>query len=224
MRIAQVATPDLYLTDTIKPDRELYPTHALQLAPNAPVLINHDEQRLIGRVVELDEWDKTDGRRTFARCAARRDTRMPARRRLTDEQSERDADRHRDQQADHDENDEPEHRLRVALTDSGLPVATHDRDIEDAQEIRTASGPVMRFLPRQHAMTPAVVLLCAGRRSGSGASRTHGTRRESASQCPRSGPTCVDAVWMVVAAPSPTFPQAPGSKHNPGGSRLEPMR
>ena len=69
MRIAQVATSDLYLTDTIKPDRELYPTHALQLAPNAPVLINHDEQRLIGRVVELDEWEESDGRRTLARCA-----------------------------------------------------------------------------------------------------------------------------------------------------------
>ena len=42
--------------------------HALQLAPNAPVLLNHDEQRRIGRLVELAEWDESDGRWTFARC------------------------------------------------------------------------------------------------------------------------------------------------------------
>ena len=57
IRIAQIATPDLYLTDTIKPGRELWHTHALQLAPNPVVLINHDEHRAIGRVLELEEWD-----------------------------------------------------------------------------------------------------------------------------------------------------------------------
>ena len=41
IRIAQVATPDLYLSDTIKPGRELWHTRALQLAPNPVVLVNH---------------------------------------------------------------------------------------------------------------------------------------------------------------------------------------
>ena len=68
IRIAQVATPDLYLTDTIKPGRELWHTHALQLAPNPRVLINHHPDRAIGRVLELDEWDDTTGRWVFARC------------------------------------------------------------------------------------------------------------------------------------------------------------
>ena len=63
-----VATPDLYLTDTIKPGRELWHTHALQLAPNPRVLINHHPDRAIGRVLELDEWDDTTGRWVFARC------------------------------------------------------------------------------------------------------------------------------------------------------------
>lgn len=69
IRIAQVATPDLYLTDTIKPGRELYHTHGLQLAPNAPVLVAHDRDRPVGRVLELDEWDESDGRWVYARCA-----------------------------------------------------------------------------------------------------------------------------------------------------------
>jgi hypothetical protein len=68
VRIAQIATGDLLLSDTIKAGRELYHPRALQLAPNVPVLINHDEGRRIGRVVELDEWDDTDGRWVFARC------------------------------------------------------------------------------------------------------------------------------------------------------------
>ena len=46
--------PDLYLTDTIKPGRELWHTHALQLAPNPVVLVNHDPDQVIGRVLELD--------------------------------------------------------------------------------------------------------------------------------------------------------------------------
>ena len=69
IRIAQIATPDLYLTDTIKPGRELYHTHGLQLAPNAPVLVAHDRDRPVGRVLELDEWDESDGRWVYARCA-----------------------------------------------------------------------------------------------------------------------------------------------------------
>ena len=60
--------PDLYLTDTIKPGRELWHTHALQLAPNPVVLINHDKNRAIGRVIELDKWDDVDGRWVVARC------------------------------------------------------------------------------------------------------------------------------------------------------------
>ena len=68
IRIAQVATPDLYLTDTIKPGRELWHTHALQLAPNPVVLVNHVPDQVIGRVIELDEWDDTTGRWVFARC------------------------------------------------------------------------------------------------------------------------------------------------------------
>ena len=68
IRIAQVATPDLYLSDTIKPGRELWHTRGLQLAPNPVVLVNHDPDRVIGRVLELDEWDDTDGRWVVARC------------------------------------------------------------------------------------------------------------------------------------------------------------
>ena len=68
IRIAQVATPDLYLSDTIRAGRESWHTHALQLAPNPRVLINHDPDRAIGRVVELEEWDDTTGRWVFARC------------------------------------------------------------------------------------------------------------------------------------------------------------
>ena len=68
IRIAQVATPDLYLSDTIRAGRELWHTRALQLAPNPVVLVNHIPDRVIGRVIELDEWDDTTGRWVVARC------------------------------------------------------------------------------------------------------------------------------------------------------------
>ena len=68
IRIAQVATPDLYLSDTIRAGRELWHTHALQLAPNPVVLVNHIPDQVIGRVIELDEWDDTTGRWVVARC------------------------------------------------------------------------------------------------------------------------------------------------------------
>ena len=68
VKIAQIATPDLSLAETIRAGRELYHPGALQLAPNAHVLINHDPDRDVGRVVELEEWSDTDGRWVFARC------------------------------------------------------------------------------------------------------------------------------------------------------------
>ncbi len=68
IRVAQVATPDLFLSDRIKAGRELYHTKALQLAPNPKVLVNHDERRPIGRVVALEEWPEAEGVWVFARC------------------------------------------------------------------------------------------------------------------------------------------------------------
>lgn len=69
VKIAQIATGDLFLSDTISRDRELFHTGALKLAPTVPVLIDHDESRRVGQVLELEEWDDVDGRWVVARCA-----------------------------------------------------------------------------------------------------------------------------------------------------------
>lgn len=71
VKIAQLATADVLLNhESVPAGRELYCPGALQLKPGgAPVLVNHEDHRKIGRVLALYEFDDTDGRWCVARCA-----------------------------------------------------------------------------------------------------------------------------------------------------------
>ena len=71
VKIAQVVDLNvLNNLDTVRPGRELYSPGALKLIrPNVPVRIDHEDGREIRRVLSLVEFDDTDGRWCFARCA-----------------------------------------------------------------------------------------------------------------------------------------------------------
>ena len=70
VRIAQVATPDLFLSRTVAEGREMWHTGALRRAPDPAVLVDHGAQR-VGRVFALEEWDFPDGTWTVVRCQLR---------------------------------------------------------------------------------------------------------------------------------------------------------